>query len=85
MSWYIRSLFGFSFRNILYFLSTLVLTSSIDVVFILSIKEQWRLRVTPPSIRNTSAIRSRMNSLLEVSQHVRCIRYGVNRSNASVI
>ena len=38
MSWYIRSFFGFTFLNILYFFSsTLVLTSSIDVVFILSI------------------------------------------------
>ena len=37
MSWYIRSFFGFTFLNILYFSSTPVLTSSIDVVFILSI------------------------------------------------
>ena len=37
MSWYIRSFFGFTILNILFFSSTLVLTSSIDVVFILSI------------------------------------------------
>ena len=37
MSWYIRSFFGFTFLNILYFSSTLVLTSSIDVVFTVSI------------------------------------------------
>ena len=38
MSWYIRSFFGFTFLNIFFiFSSTLVLTSSIDVVFILSI------------------------------------------------
>ena len=36
MSWYIRSFFGFTFLNILYFFSsTLVLTSFIDVVFLL--------------------------------------------------
>ena len=40
MSWYIRSFVGFTFLNILYFFSsTLVLTSSIDVVFILSIEK----------------------------------------------
>ena len=38
MSWYIRSFF--TFLNILYFSSTLVLTSSIDVVFILSNRNQ---------------------------------------------
>ena len=37
MSWYISSFFGFTFVNIIYFSSTLVLTSSIDVVFILSL------------------------------------------------
>ena len=37
MSWYIRSFFGCTFLNILYFSSTLVLTSSIDVVVRLSI------------------------------------------------
>ena len=37
MAWYIRSFFGFTFLNVLFFSSTLVLTSSIDVVFILSI------------------------------------------------
>ena len=36
MSWYIRSFFGFTFLNI-FFSSTLLLTSSIDVVFFLSI------------------------------------------------
>ena len=37
MYWYIRSFFDFTFLNILYFSNTLVLTSSIEVVFILSI------------------------------------------------
>ena len=37
MSWYITSFFGFTFLNIHFFSSTPVLTSSIDVVFILSI------------------------------------------------
>ena len=42
MSWYIRSFFGFTFLNILYFIfsRTLVLTSFIDVVFILSISKK---------------------------------------------
>ena len=38
MPWYIRSFFGFTFLNILYFVSsTLVVTPSIDVVFIFSV------------------------------------------------
>ena len=37
ISWYIRSFFSFTLLNILDFLDTLVPTSSIDVVFILSI------------------------------------------------
>ena len=34
MSWYIRSFFGFTSLNILYFFKYFVLTSSIDVVFL---------------------------------------------------
>ena len=37
MSWYIRSFFGFTFLNILYFFKYSCTNISIDVVFILSI------------------------------------------------